>query len=109
MRFDELNNLQKAAVLIVALGIETAVEIFKNLEEREVEMISKEIAKLGNIEHELMVDVVKEFHARLLSLASAEGGLSYLTEVLERAVGPHKTMAIVRHLSEIRPFSYFEN
>ncbi|MBD3265007.1 MAG: flagellar motor switch protein FliG [Candidatus Omnitrophica bacterium] len=109
MAREDLNNYKKAAIIIVSLGIDLAVQIFKYLDERDVEIISKEIAKLGTIDKEEMTGVIKEFHNMLLSAESEAGGIGYLKEILSRSLGPHKTMEIIGRLSEIRPFSYFEN
>ncbi len=109
MALEGMDNYKKIAILIVSLGIDVAVEIFKYLDEREIEIISKEIAKLGRIDRQELNEVIRDFHNRLLSEASVEGGVEYLREVLQRAVGPYKTMEIVRRLSEGRPFSYLEN
>jgi len=109
MAVAEMDNYRKIAVLIVALGIEVSVKIFKHLSEREVEILSKEIAKLGKLEREEIDEVLEEFHQKLLEEASAQGGVEYLKKVLEKSLGPHKTMGIIRRLSEVRPFAYFEN
>ena len=105
----DVDNYKKVAILLVSLGIEVSVEIFKHLDEWEIELISKEIARLGELEQEQIDEVIKDFHQRLLSAASTEGGLQYLKEVLERAIGPAKAMGIIRHLHQVRPFSYLES
>ncbi len=78
-----------------------------NLNEREIELISKEIAKLGNLDREEIDSVVREIHSKILEETSAQGGVEYLKEVLEKSIGPHKTMGIIRRLSDVRPFSFF--
>jgi len=105
----DLDNYKKVAILLVSLGMDISVEIFKHLDEWEIELISKEIARLGELDQEQIDEVIKDFHQRLLSAASSEGGLQYLREVLERAVGPAKAMGIIRHLHQIKPFSYLES
>ncbi|MBD3246347.1 MAG: flagellar motor switch protein FliG [Candidatus Omnitrophica bacterium] len=104
-----MDNYKKIAILIVTLGIDLAVEIFKFLDERQIEIISKEIAQLEQMDKEEAAEVIREFHAMLLAEASEAGGVDYLKKVLEKTVGPHKTMGIIRRLSDIRPFSYLEN
>ena len=44
----ELNNTQRAAVLLLALDEDSAAEVFKHLSAREVQEVSQEMAKLGN-------------------------------------------------------------
>ncbi|MCM8823874.1 MAG: flagellar motor switch protein FliG [Candidatus Omnitrophica bacterium] len=104
-----IDNYKKVAILLVALGIDVAAQVFKYLDEREIELISKEIAHLETVDKILLNEIILEFYEKLLSLASAEGGMEYLKEVLERALGPSKTMGIIRHLSDVQPFSFLEN
>ncbi len=105
----ESDSLRKIAILMVALGIEVSAKVFNHLNEREIELISKEIAKLGKLSREEINEVIAEIHEKLLEDTSVEGGVEYLKGVLEKSVGAHKTMGIIRRLSEVRPFSYFEN
>jgi flagellar motor switch protein FliG len=50
----KLNGIQKAAVLMVALGDDHAASIFKYLEEDEIQSISKEIALTKHVQPEVM-------------------------------------------------------
>lgn len=105
----ENDSLRKIAILMVALGIEVSAKVFNHLNEREIELVSKEIAKLGKLSREEINEVILEVHQKVLEDTSVEGGVEYLKGVLEKSVGAHKTMGIIRRLSEVRPFSYFEN
>jgi flagellar motor switch protein FliG len=81
-------GLRKAAILFVILGDEVASEIFKYLDEGEVEIVSKEIAALQNITSDTADDVLEEFHQ--LSLAKAyvmSGGVDYAKRLLIKTYG----------------------
>jgi flagellar motor switch protein FliG len=83
-----LSGLRKAAILILALGEEASTEIFKHLEEDEIEKIAKEIAALGPVPSETGERVVEEF--RQLTRAAnfvTRGGVDYARRLLERSFG----------------------
>jgi len=87
---------KKAAIVMVALGTSASSEIFKNLDEHEVEQLTTEIARLENISHEIREAVLEEFHN--LALAQqyiSQGGLDYAREILESALGPRKAKEIL--------------
>jgi flagellar motor switch protein FliG len=87
---------KKAAIVMVALGTAASSEIFKNLAEQDVEMLTTEIARLDNISHEIREAVLEEFHN--LALAQqfiSQGGIDYAREILEKALGPRKAKEIL--------------
>ncbi|MBD3344698.1 MAG: flagellar motor switch protein FliG [Chitinivibrionales bacterium] len=91
-----LSGPTKAAIVMVALGSEASSHIFQNLDEREVEGLSTEIAKLENIPNEVREAVLEEFHN--LAMAQqyiSQGGIDYAREILESALGPRKAREIL--------------
>ena len=92
---------KKAAIVMVALGTKASSEIFKNLDEREVEMLTTEIARLDNISAEMREAVLEEFHT--LAMAHqfvSQGGVDYAREILEKAVGPRKAKEILEKVQQ---------
>ncbi len=92
---------QKAAIVMVALGSEASSQIFKNLDEPEVEMLSTEIAKLNNVPPDIREAVLEEFHN--LAMASqyiSQGGIDYAREVLESALGSRKAKEILEKIQQ---------
>jgi flagellar motor switch protein FliG len=55
-----MRGIQKCAVLMVAMGEDKAAEIFKHLNQTEVEALSLEIAKAPKVPSEVVKDVVTE-------------------------------------------------
>lgn len=91
----------KAAIVMVALGTKASSEIFKNLDEREVEMLTTEIARLDNISADVREAVLEEFHT--LAMAHqfvSQGGVDYAREILEKAVGPRKAKEILEKVQQ---------
>ncbi len=91
----------KAAIVMVALGSEASSQIFKNLDESDIERLSTEIARLDNISPDIREAVLEEFHN--LALAHqyiSQGGLDYAREVLEAALGPRKAKEILEKVQQ---------
>jgi flagellar motor switch protein FliG len=107
-----LRGRRKAAVLLVTLGPKKAAEVFGHLSEGEIEELSLEMAKTGEIPREQVEAVLEEVAENSLALSSiAEGGVAYAREVLERALGPDRAAEITGRLSaviEMRPFEFLQ-
>ena len=50
---DDLNGVQKSAILLIALGPEKSAQIFKHLKEEEIEELTLEIANTRSISPQL--------------------------------------------------------
>ena len=92
----QLNNKQKAAALMIALGPEAAARIFKNMRDEEVEGMTLEIARLGKISAEERRNVVAEFHEMCMAQeVISEGGIDQARKALEAAFGAEKAAEMV--------------
>ncbi len=104
----EINGIQKAALLMIALNVESASEVFKYLDVNEVEMISTEISKVRNIPSNTVDVVMEEFYAMVTAREYVlEGGLEYAQAVLEKSFGFNKAVEIiekVKNLTTLRGF-----
>ena len=81
-------TLRKAAVLMVLLGDETASSIYRNLSDKEVQDLTREIAELDYVSPELAVDVLEEFaRLQLTQEYVALGGTEYASRLLVKAFG----------------------
>ena len=88
MTHEDLNGLQKAGILVVALGVEASSTIFKNMNERDIEKLSIQIANMGDIPSVVTDAVVEEFYQMVLAQEYiAQGGMDYARSVLEQALG----------------------
>ena len=85
----KLTGMQKAAVLMVTLGDETASNIFKYLEEDEIQSISREIAITKHVQPEVAEEVMEEFHTMTQARSYiSQGGIEYAKKLLIKSVGP---------------------
>jgi flagellar motor switch protein FliG len=105
-----LRGIQKCAVLMVALGQESAAEIFRHLNQSEVEALSLEIAKAPKVPSDVCKDVLTEAVQTVLAEDYlAEGGVDYARALLQRSLGGEKADEIISRLAatiERRPFEF---
>jgi flagellar motor switch protein FliG len=84
----EMAGPEKAAILMITLGLELSATIFKFLRQDEVERIVLEIAKISTVSVEKRDAVVQEAYQRAIALKYInEGGIEYAKEILERSFG----------------------
>lgn len=94
---ERLSGRQKAAILLVALGMEASSQVLKEFSEEELEQITKEIANLGHVPSETVQNVMAEF--KEMAIADeyvAVGGLDYAVNLLQSTVGQVKASEIIR-------------
>jgi len=105
-----ITGVQKAAVLLIALGPEKSSQIFKHLKEEEIEELTLEIANTRSITPQLKEDVIGEFYEICLAQQYiAEGGIGYAKELLEKALGTEKAMDVIGKLTaslQVKPFEF---
>ena len=104
------NGVQKAAILLIALGPEKAANIFKHLKEDEIEELTLEIANTRSITPHTKEDVMMEFYQICLAQQYiAEGGIGYAKDLLEKALGVEKAQGVITKLTaslQVRPFEF---
>ncbi len=110
MASEDYNGVQKAAILLIALGPEKSASIFKHLKEEEIEELTLEIANTRSISPQIKEDVLNEFYQVCLAQQYiAEGGIGYAKELLEKALGEEKAQGVISKLTaslQVRPFEF---
>ncbi len=110
MASEELSGVQKAAILLIALGPEKSSQIFKHLKEEEIEELTLEIANTRSISPALKEEVIEEFYQVCLAQQYiAEGGIGYAKELLEKALGDDRAQDVITKLTaslQVRPFEF---
>ena len=107
---EKLSGKKKAAILLLSLGPELSSRILKQFTEQEIEAVTMEIANLSRVDKELRDEVLNEF--MLIGQAQRfmlEGGVDYARELLEKTVGRHKAVEIIKRLKEqvkVKPFTF---
>ena len=70
-----LQGIQKAAILLIALGPEKSASIFKHLKEDEIEELTLEIANTRSVTPQVKEEIIDEFYEVCLAQQYiAEGG-----------------------------------
>lgn len=110
MADSSLTGLQKAAILLIALGPEKSSTIFKHLKEEEIEDLTLEIANTRSITPQVKEEVINEFYEICLAQQYiAEGGIGYAKELLEKALGADKAVDVIGKLTaslQVKPFEF---
>ncbi len=105
-----LSGKQKAAILLITLGPQKSSEIFKHLNEEEIEELTLEIANMRMVSPEVKDEVMEDFYQMCLAQEYiSEGGINYAKDVLERALGSQKAVDIINKLTtslQVRPFEF---
>ena len=105
-----LTGLQKAAILLIALGPERSALIFKHLKEEEIEDLTLEIANTRSVTPQTKEEVINEFYGVCLAQQYiAEGGINYAKELLEKALGNEKALDVIGKLTaslQVKPFEF---
>jgi flagellar motor switch protein FliG len=84
----ELNGVRKAAILTVLLGENASGEVFKHLNEEEIETIAREVALLGPVPAATATDVLEEFHQMWKAAEYVtKGGVDYASKLLVKSLG----------------------
>ncbi|HBY64234.1 MAG TPA: flagellar motor switch protein FliG [Solibacterales bacterium] len=96
---EKISGLRKAAILIVTLGDQLAAEVIKELADDEVDLISREVAKLPTFTNEQAEAILDEFYQ--MSMAHdyvLKGGLDYAKKILIGAFGPEHGKRVLDRL-----------
>ena len=105
-----IGGIQKAAILLIALGPEKSAQIFKHLKEEEIEELTLEIANTRSVTPQVKGEIIEEFYQICLAQQYiAEGGITYAKELLEKALGNEKAMSVIGKLTaslQVKPFEF---
>jgi flagellar motor switch protein FliG len=91
-----LSGLRKAAILTLMVGEETAADMFKHLNEDEIERIAREVANLRQVPPADSAATLEEFH--MMWRASeyvSRGGVDYAQKILVRSLGPEMARRVL--------------
>ena len=98
--FDEGGTLD-AAVLLLALGEETAAEVFRHLSPKEVQCLGEVMAKTQYTTKEHVNQVLDRFHAQASEQSTlVHDANAYVREVLRRALGEDKAGMLIDRIMQ---------
>ncbi|MCM1287106.1 MAG: flagellar motor switch protein FliG [Clostridium sp.] len=109
-QLEDVSGVQKAAILLIALGPERSASIFKHLKEDEIEQLTLEIANTKSVSPDVKDAVLDEFYEVCLAQKYiAEGGIGYAKELLDKALGEDRARDVIGKLTaslQVRPFEF---
>jgi flagellar motor switch protein FliG len=96
---EQIPGLRKAAILLVMLGDEASSAILRELDQTEIEEVSREIARVQTLTPEEAEGVLDEFHKMVTAHDYViKGGLEYARKVLVNAFGEEQAQRMLDRL-----------
>jgi flagellar motor switch protein FliG len=91
-----MTHLRRSAILLLALDDESAAMVLRQLPAREVQEVSQEMARLDNVSHEDMRQVVNEFQDEAEQYAALNlNSTEHIRAVLEKALGTERAASLL--------------
>jgi flagellar motor switch protein FliG len=92
---------EKAAILLMTLGEETAAQVLANMDEREIQNIGNYMSALGDVDLSVMEMVTKEFYNLVQSGGGGlgVGGMDFLKNALMQAMDPARATDILNNIT----------
>ncbi len=92
--------LRKAAILVVTLGEEVSKLVLKNLGEAEVQRLTEELSRLGDVSPEEQTQVLLEFYSlQETQQYILRGGPDYASKLLTEAFGRQRADELMRDVT----------
>ena len=92
---------EKAAILLMSMGEETAASVLANLDEREIQQLGNYMASLGDVDVPVMDAITKEFYDAVDTGTGGLGigGMDFLRSTLMKAMDPAKAAEILNNIT----------
>ena len=94
-----LSGPEKAAILLLAMGENPAIEVMKTLDPKDIRIIGQEIGGIASVASEDHSQVMSEFTKLAATSGLSVEGKTFLTKVLNKALGRDKARRILASLS----------
>ncbi len=109
-RPEDLNNRQKAAVVLMVLGPEVSGKVVRHFNEEQTEQLSLELARLDKITPEQRENIIQEFYEVALAQDFiAEGGVEHAKQLLMSAYGGDRADEMIKRVvaaMQVVPFDF---
>ena len=110
--YEELTPITKAAILMLAIDQDAAAMILKQMEQKSVEDVTRELASLGFVPEKIRDRVLDEFYELAIAQTwAAEGGLNYAKTLLQQSLDPKEADRVLQQISQqVRktPFAFLQ-
>jgi flagellar motor switch protein FliG len=98
---EKLSGSERAAILLMSLGEQSASEVLKHMEPREVQKVGMTMSTISNVTKEDVKSILSEFTQTVDNQASFSiGSKEYIRNVLVKAVGEDKAGGLVDRIMQ---------
>ncbi|MFP8488662.1 flagellar motor switch protein FliG [Gracilimonas sp. Q87] len=106
---EDLSGVQKAAVLVMSVGMQSASAMMKTMSDTELEKITMEIAKLQDVPSAIVDEILSEFYQLMeVKQHMVKGGLDYAKELLSHLGDGEEAENIMKKLKAQSGSSVFD-
>ncbi|HDJ30525.1 MAG TPA: flagellar motor switch protein FliG [bacterium] len=99
-----LNGLRKASILLLSLDEELAAQVLQNLNDREIQRLTKCMSELDVVSREEMKEVLKEAMKKLKEVGIVGKGREFVSKLLTKALGEKRSEELLKVLRGISTF-----
>ena len=107
---EKLSLRDKAAILMITMGKDSAAKVYKYLSEDEIEQLTLSITSMHRVDPDIKDSVTNEFiEICMAQKYISEGGIEYAREILDKAIGAERADEMVMKLSaslRVKPFDF---
>jgi flagellar motor switch protein FliG len=96
--YRKLTGIQKAAILIMSMGDETALKLFNMMENDEIKELSNTMANLGQVPSETVERLFQEFADQMSSTSNIVGTLDTTERLLTKVLGKERVDSIMEDI-----------
>jgi flagellar motor switch protein FliG len=98
---EQITGVQKAAILLVILGEQVSSEILRQLDEDEVHLLSREVARISSVTSGQAEAVLEEFYQMTVAHDYVlKGGIEYARKLLMNAFGSEPARKLLDRLTK---------
>ncbi len=99
--YEELNNYERAAIVLISLGRELSAQVMRDLPEEDMERIMLAIARMQNVNRDVELQVLKDYYTSIQAQEYInEGGIDFAREVLTQSLGKGRADDMVKRIME---------
>jgi flagellar motor switch protein FliG len=96
---DDIPGVERAAILLLSLGADEAAQVLKHLDAREVDAVSAQMARLGNVSVERVETVLNAFRSRVeVNGPIPPDSAEYVKKVLTSLFGKQRAELMVERM-----------
>ncbi len=104
-----MDNLSKAAAMLICLGVDRAAQVLAHLSPQEVQLLADQMAQIGRVSPQVRAELVDDLLERYsqAQMQEAAGGLDFVHRLLSQLFGEERASLVLEQLSQntsLRPF-----